>query len=345
MLRWGEQVGIDLGTSHTQVCVRGEGVVVRQPTVIAYAEGKRGAYAIGEEARLMAGRDIPGVRVVHPMRGGVVADFDAAADLVRHCLRETLGRRPFVSPVVVAAAPTESTPVEQRALHDCLRNGGAGRVYLVPKGLAAGRGLQQPIEQAEARMIVDVGGGATDIAIMSMGAITGGNSLHYGGDDLDEALVRWVKRRGGVRIGLHTAEQIKLRVSAVAPELARQQISLDDLHSNDGSLLAANVPLHEVPNVLAKAVAPIGGEIRWLLEGLPPERRAELAANGMALTGGTALLRGLASLMEEQTKLPVTVAQDPLSCTILGIESILDDLDSLSLSGRRFAHPIREREE
>jgi len=345
MIRWGEPVGIDLGTSHTQVCVRREGVVVRHPTAVAYAEGRRGVYATGEEARLMEGRDIPGVRVVRPMRGGVVADFDAAADLVRFCLREAVGRRPFVSPPVVAAAPTESTPVEQRALHDCLRNAGAGKVYLVPKGLAAGRGLQQPIDEAEARMIVDMGGGATDIGIMSMGAITGGRSLHYAGDDLDEAIVRWVKRRNGVRIGPHTAEQLKLRVSAVAPALARQHVSVDDLETNNGNLLDADVPLHEVPNVLARAIAPVGAEIRWLLEELPPERRGELAANGMALTGGTALLRGLAALMEEKTGLPITVARDPLSCTILGIESILDDLDSLSLSGRRFAHPIREREE
>ncbi|MFQ5809191.1 MAG: rod shape-determining protein [Armatimonadota bacterium] len=345
MLRWGEQVGLDLGTSHTQVCVRGQGVVVRQPTAIAYAEGKRGVYATGEEARLMEGRDIPGVRVVRPMRGGVVADFEAAADLVRQCLREALGGRPLFSPVVVAAAPTESTPVEQRALHDCLRNAGAGRVYLVPKGLAAGRGLQQPIDEAEARMIVDLGAGATDIGIMSMGAITGGRSLHYAGDDLDEALVRWVKRRNGARIGPQTAEQIKVRVSAVAPGLARQHISMDDLQSNNGDLLDAEVPLHEVPEVLARAIAPVAGEIRWLLEELPAERRSELSANGMAITGGTALLRGLAALMEEKTGLPVTVARDPLSCTILGIESILDDLDSLSLSGRRFVHPIGEGEE
>lgn len=345
MLRWGEQVGIDLGTAHTQVCVRGQGVVVRQPTVIAYAEGKRGVYATGEEAQRMEGRDIPGVRVVRPMRGGVVADFDAAADLVRLCLREALGGRPLFSPAVVAAAPTESTPVEQRALHDCLHTAGAGKVYLVPKALAAGRGLEQPIDQAEARMIVDVGAGATDIGFMSMGAITGGRSLHYAGDDLDEAIVRWVRQRNGGRIGAHTAEQIKLRVSAVAPELARQHISLDDLQSNNGKLLDADVPMHEVPTVLAMAIAPVAGEIRWLLGDLPSERRAELSANGMALTGGTALLRGLAALMEEKTGLPVTVARDPLSCTILGIESILEDLDSLSLSGRRFAHPIREREE
>jgi|GEM_PF-162894 len=344
MLRWGEQVGIDLGTSHTQLCVRGQGIVVRQPTVVAYAEGKRGVYAIGEEARLMEGRDIPGVRVVRPLRGGVVADFDVAADLVRFCLREALGGRPLVPPIMVAAAPTESTPVEQRALHDCLRHAGAGKVYLVPKGLAAGRGLEQPIDQAEVRMIADVGAGATDIGLMSMGAITGGRSLHYAGDDLDEAIVRWVKRRGGIRIGAHTAEQIKLRVSAVLPELARQHISVDDLQSNNGNLLDADVPLHEVPAVLAKAVAPVAGEIAWLMENLPPERRAELQANGMAITGGTALLRGLAALMEERTGLPVTVARDPLSCTILGIETILEDLDSLSLSGRRFAHPIRERE-
>jgi rod shape-determining protein MreB len=326
---WGEEIGVDLGTAHTQVCVKGEGIVVREPSVIAYADGKRRPIAIGEEAALLEAKKLPGVRVVWPLDGGVVADFDAAVDLARQCVRAALGRRPLVSPLVIGATTTETTPVERRALVDCLRHAGGGKVYLVPKSLAAGLGSEVPVDDTETRLVMDIGAGTTDVGLVSMGMVTKAMSLHYAGNDLDEVLVRWVKRRLGVLITHATAEQIKLRVSAVDEDLARKTGRLSDLAGNDGHVLGESLPLHEVPGVLRRAVRPIVGELRWLLSNLSPELASELRRGGMILTGGTVLLRGLAPLMEEAAGTQATVARDPLSCTILGLETILTNLRAL----------------
>lgn len=344
MARWGDEIGVDLGTAHTQICVKGEGIVVREPSVIAYSGSKRRPVAIGEEAALLEAKRLPGVRVVRPLMGGVVADFDAAVDLARQCIRAALGRRPLVAPLVIGATTTETTPVERRALVDCLRAAGGGKVYLVPKCLAAGLGSEVPVDDTETRLVMDLGAGTTDIGLVSMGAVAKAMSLHYAGNDLDEALVRWVKHRVGVLISRWTAEQIKVRVSAVAEGLARKGGGLADLAGNNGHILAEELPLHEVPRVLRKAVAPIAGELRWMLSNLSPELRAEVHAGGMVLTGGTALLRGLAPLMEESVGLRATVARDPLSCTIIGLETILNNLRELYSRVRTYADMLTSPE-
>jgi len=337
MLPWGQRIGIDLGTSHAQFCLPDHGVVVREASVVAYTEGHRRPVAVGEEARLLAGREIPSLRVVRPVVGGVVADFDAAVDLVRHCLRSVLGRRPLFSPTAVAAATSESTGVEHRALHDCLRHAGFGRAYLVPKCLAAGLGTELPMDDASTRMIVDIGAGTTDIGILSMGAVTATYSLHYAGDDLDEAIRRWVKRRHSTSISRRAAEEIKLRVAAVEPELARESGRINALEANGVTVGDLGLPAHEVPKVLAAAIMPIVRELNWILGNLRAERRAELANTGLVLTGGSSLLRGLPAMFEDRLHVPVTVARDPLSCTVLGIEYIMGNLENLSLDGRRYA--------
>ncbi|MFQ6133832.1 MAG: rod shape-determining protein [Armatimonadota bacterium] len=343
MLPWGQRIGIDLGTSHTEVCLPEQGVVVREATAVAYTDRRRRPIALGEEARLMAGKDIPGLRVVRPVVGGVVADFDAAVDLLRHCLRGVLGRRPVFAPVAIAAATSESTEVERRALHDCLRSAGAGRAYLVPKCLAAGLGSELPMEDASSRMVVDIGAGTTDIGILSMGAVTSTNSLHYAGDDLDEGIRRWVKRRHDTVISRRAAEELKVRVAAVEPALSRESGSINGLEANGNSVAGLRIPAEAIPKVLAGAVMPIIGELSWMLDNLPAERRAELTNTGIVLTGGSSLLRGLPDLFQEKLQVPVTVARDPLSCTVLGIEYIMANLENLSLEGRRYARlsPLR----
>lgn len=339
MLSFGEALAIDFGTSNIHVCVKGHGVVVRQPSVIAFVDSRRKLAAVGDEAKLMLGRDVPGVDVIRPMTGGVVADFDAAVELLRYVIKTALGRRPLWRTTIVASSTSHATEVEKRALHDALREAGGGQVFLVPKSLAAGIGSGLLVDDAAGRMVVDIGAGTTEIGIISMGAVIGGTSLHYAGDDFDEAIRRAVKRKENVQIGATTAEELKIQVGTVNPELAPDAAKIQGTWACNNNGQGSQLVVTEIPEILARAVSPIVGEIRWIIDELPPERRAEVIQEGIVLTGGCALLRGLPELMESKIGVPVVVAKDPRSCTILGLEAILEDLRRLSLHGQRYTKP------
>jgi len=336
---WTEEIGIDLGTANTHVCVKGAGVVVRESTAVAFQASRRRPVCYGTEARRMMERQVPGLDVVRPLRHGAVADFDATVDLLRHFLRQALGRRPLLfSPAVVVAAPLDTTAVQRNALTTGLRSAGAGHTHVVPKALAAAIGARLPVAGVESRAIVDVGAGATDIAIVSMGAVTAGCTLRYGGDDIDQVLVRAIRRSQGVRVDSVSAEEVKIRVGSVHPDLGQDRVTLNGTSSNEnGSSEPLAIVVQGASELLLKAVMPIVSEVAWVVEELPPKQRAEVEESGITLTGGCALLRGFPELISHHLGIPAAVAKDPLSCTILGIESITADLSALSLEGRRFA--------
>ncbi len=333
---WGDELAIDLGTANVHVCVKDAGIVVRQSSMIAYNESRR-PVAVGTEARRMLERGVPGVIIVRPLQGGTVANFDATVELLRSCIRAALGRRPILSPRVVVATPIDPTSVEYRALRDALRAGGAGRIYHVPRPLAAAIGAAVPLDGAEARLVIDIGAGSTDIGVVSLGAITAGTTIRYGGDDLDEALVRRLKRVHQISIGRGTAEELKAQVGAVQPELAQNAERLKALLGNEANPNGVTRLSAELPELLGRGLLPVLSEVRWIVEELPPKQRAEVKEQGAVLTGGVALLAGIGPFVAERLEMPVAVARDPLSCTILGLESILGDLRSLSLEGRRFS--------
>lgn len=332
---WKEQLAIDLGTSHVHICVKGGGVVVREPTVIAFSAGRRRAVAYGTEAKQMLDREVSEVEVVRPVQGGVVADFDAAVALLRHLVHKALGHRPLVAPAVVAAEPTRVTQVERRALVTALRAAGAGQVLPVPKSLAAAVGAGIALDDTHSRLIVDMGAGATDVGVVSMGMAAAGASIHFGGDDLDEAIVRAFRRRHGAQIGPARAEEIKALAGAVAPEPAGEPLVLEELTPGNGP---DDTRLDGVPLLLAQAMRPVSAEIQWVLETLPDKQQEEIANSDGVLTGGCALLRGLDRLLSRELALSIRTATDPGSCTILGLEAMMNDLGSLTLDGRRFAH-------
>ncbi|MBM3497927.1 MAG: rod shape-determining protein [Armatimonadetes bacterium] len=336
---WTEEIGIDLGTANTHVCVKSGGVVVRESTAVAFQAARRRPICYGTEARRMMERQVPGVDVVRPLRHGAVADFDAAVDLLRHFMRQALGRRPLLfSPAVVVAAPLDASAVQRNALTHSLRAAGAGHTDVVPKALAAAIGARLPVAGVESRVIVDVGAGATDIGVISMGAVTAGCTLRYGGDDIDQALVRAIRRSQGVRVDPVSAEEVKIRVGSVHPDLGQDRVTLNGTSTNgNGGSEPTSIVVQGASELLLKAVLPIVGEIAWVLEDLPPKQRAEVEESGVTLTGGCALLRGFPELITHHLGIPATVAKDPLSCTILGLESITADLSALTLEGRRFA--------
>lgn len=334
-LPWADELAIDVGTANLHISVKHGGVVVREPAVVAYGENRRQPIAFGLEARRMLERAVEGVRVVHPIRQGVVADFDAAVALLKHFLHKALGRRPLLNPVIVTACPTACTPVEQRVLHDALHAAGGGRVLMIQKALAAAIGAGLSLDSIETNLLVDIGAGATDMGALSMGLLSAGASPPLAGDRVDRAIVRHVKRTQGIRISATTAEEMKIQVGAVDPLLSG---NANGFSTSTDELQAYDVDMDEIPAVVADALVPIYDEIAWLIEGLPPKARAELGANGIVLTGGTARLKGLAEQMAGCLGVPVTVATDPMSCTILGLQSIVNDMGALSLEGRRFSY-------
>jgi rod shape-determining protein MreB len=337
-LPWADELAIDLGSATIHICVKNGGVVVREPAVLAYAGSSRRPVAFGWDARRMPEHALEDVRVVQPVRDGVVADFDATVALLRHFVHAALGRRPLLNPTVLVARPTACTAVEERALQDALRAAGAGRVFTVQKALAAAIGAGQPVDAVETHLSVDMGAGATDIGAVSMGLLTAAASPRMAGDFLDQAIVRHVKRTQGIRISATTAEEIKCRVGTVDPTLVNGNLGNFAPSSPADDLQAYDLQLDEIPDVVAGALNTIYDEIAWLIEQLPPKARAEIGANGVILTGGTSLLKGLPDHMAGYLGAPVRVATDPMSSTILGLQSVLNDMSALSLEGRRFRY-------
>lgn len=335
---WTDEIGIDLGTANTHVCVKGAGVVVRESTAVAFQAGRRRPICYGTEARRLMERQVPGVEVVRPVRAGAIADFDAAVDLLRQFIRQALGRRPLLfSPAVVVSAPLGATSVQRNALTTGLRAAGAGQAYIVPKALAAAVGARLPVAGPESRLIVDIGAGTTDIGVISMGAVVAGTTLRYGGDDIDQAVVRAVRRTQGARLDPASAEEVKIRVGSVHPDLGQDKVTVNGATTNpNGGPEPTAVVVQGASELLLKAVMPIVDEVSWVLEELPPKQRMEIEQTGITLTGGCALLRGLPEMISHHLNIPATLAKDPLSCTILGIESIVADLRALTLDGRRF---------
>lgn len=335
-LPWADELAIDVGTATLHISVKDHGVVVREPSLVAFGDSDRRPVAYGLEARRMLERGVQGVRVVQPVRQGVIADFDATVLLLRHFMHRALGRRPMLNPVVVTARATAATPVEHRALHDALRAAGAGKVLTVQKTLAAALGAGVPLDTVETHLVVDLGAGATDAGTVSMGLLSAGISPPLAGDYLDRALVRHFRRTQGVRVSRATAEEIKCQVGAVYAELVNG--NLGEYSATGEDLQVFDLNLDEVPEVISQALLPVYDELLWLVEQLPPKARAEIGANGVILTGGTALLRGLSDHIAEALGIPARVATDPLSSTILGLQSILNDMRALSLDGRRFSY-------
>lgn len=334
---WTEELGIDLGTANTHVCVKGAGVVVRESTAVAFRQSRRRPISFGTDAKRMLERQVPGIQVVRPVRRGVVAEFDPAVEFLRYCLRAALGRRTLFSPAVVAAVPLGATSVERRALVTGLRSAGGGRTYLVPKALAAAIGAGLPVSGVASHLVADVGAGATDIGVISMGTVTRGTTLRYAGDDIDDVLLRAIKRTQGVRVDEASAEEVKIRVGSVHPDLGQDSVKVNNVAANGNGAGPLAVVVQGAPELLLRSVSPIINEIGWIIEELPPKQRAEVEKNGITLTGGGALLRGFPDLITHRLGLGAVVARDPLSCTILGIESILGDLGALTMDGRRYS--------
>ncbi len=324
----GLDIAIDLGTANTLVYVRGEGIVASEPSVVAMDTDTGDVHAVGEEAQRMIGRTPARISAVRPLRHGVIADFEVTEKMLRHFMGRVHGGR-RARPRVMMCAPSGITDVERRALIEACVAAGARSVHLIEESLAAAIGAGLAIDEPRANMVVDVGGGTSEVAVISLGGIVVSRSLRVGGYDLDDTVAAWLRGTHGLAIGETTAERVKLEVGSVAPDLTDELSAVKGRDPVSGLPRAVNVTSEEIRTALEDPVAEIIVAVREALETTPPELASDVFERGILLAGGGSLLRGFPERIELETNVPVNVAADPLTCVALGAGRALDEMETL----------------
>jgi len=333
---WGmfsNDLAIDLGTANTLVFMKGQGIVVSEPSVVAVktgSAGQRKVLAVGTDAKEMLGRTPGSIVAIRPMKDGVIADFDHTEEMLRYFIRKAHNRKNLIRPRIVICVPSGITQVEKRAVRESAESAGAREVYLIEEPMAAAIGAGLPITEASGNMIVDIGGGTTEVAVISLAGIVYSQSVRVGGDKMDEAIVQYMKRKYNMLIGERTAEVVKIGIGNVY-DAGDDPISMDikgrDLVS--GIPKTMQITSDEIREAMTEPVNTIVEAVRISLERTPPELAADIVDKGIILAGGGAYLKHLDTLLREETGLPVVVAEDPLSCVVLGSGAVLDQLDLL----------------
>lgn len=326
-------LAIDLGTANICVYMKGKGVVLREPSVVAVKVDNRGikqVLAVGADAKRMLGK-VPGnIQAIRPMKDGVIADFEVTEAMLRHSITKVHNSRRLVRPRIMICVPTGITQVEKRAVKESAESAGAREVYLIEEPMAAAIGANLPIQEPTANMVVDIGGGTTEVAVISLSGIVYAHSVRVGGDKMDESIIMHVKRTYGMVIGETTAEDIKIKIASAYPLEQEQQIEVKGRGISSGIPQSILITSEEIRKAIAEQVDAIVQAVRSALESTPPELAADIVDRGIVLTGGGALLKGLDQLLREETSLPITVVDDPLSAVVLGTGLALDDLTTLS---------------
>ena len=324
-------IAIDLGTANTLVYAKGRDVVLNEPSVVAYSfkPGQKLVHAVGIDAAHMLGRTPDSIEAIRPMKDGVIADFETAQAMIEHFIRKSVGRRRFPRPKIVICVPSGATPVEQRAIHEAAVKAGASKVYLVPEPMAAALGAGLPIHEPAGSMVVDIGGGTTEIAVLSLDGVVYSRSVRVGGDKMDEAIIQYIRRTTNLLIGEISAERVKREIgSATMPrdgDGMTVQIKGRDLMN--GVPREIKVTEAMIADALKEPVTEIVEAVKLALESTPPELAADIVDKGIMLTGGGALLRNLDVELRKQTGLPVMIADDPLSCVVRGSGTVVENLN------------------
>jgi rod shape-determining protein MreB and related proteins len=322
-------VAIDLGTANTCVFARGRGIVLNEPSIVAINTQNGSIEAVGAEAHEMLGRTPPNIKAIRPMRDGVIADFDAAEKMLMHFVKKAHGKRPLVRPRLVIGVPPEITQVERRAVKDSGFRVKASEVHLVDEPMAAAIGSGLPVTEPAGNMIVDIGGGTTDIAVISLAGTVYGRSLRVAGDAMDDAIMQYLRKACGLLIGERTAQAIKMEIGSAAPLESPLRMEVRGRHVAEGVPRIVTVCDTEIREALAEPLRQIVQAVRDALEKIPPELSSDIFDRGIVLTGGGALLRKLDHRLREEVGLPVMVAENPLTSVVLGAGKILTDLPLL----------------
>ncbi len=321
-------MGIDLGTANTLVFVKGRGIVIREPSVVAIQRDTNELLAVGEEAKEMIGRTPSNIVAIRPLKDGVIADFDITQSMLRYFIKKVIGGKGFVRPRVVVGVPSGVTEVEKRAVIDATLQAGAREAYLIEEPMAAAIGAGLPVQEPTGNMVVDIGGGTTEVAVISLGGIVASRSIRIGGDEMDESIVQYIKKNYNLLIGERTAEEVKINVgSAVAPTTEEKyEIRGRDLVSGLPKTIV--VTSSQVQQALSEPVAGIIDAVKNTLERTPPELASDIMDRGIVMTGGSSLLRNLDKLLSIETGMPVYLSDDALSCVAVGTGKAVENVDA-----------------
>ena len=320
-----KDMGIDLGTANTLVYIKGQGIVVREPSVVAIRDDSKDVLAVGEEAKRMIGRTPGNIVAIRPMKDGVIADFDITQSMLSYFIQKAAAKKGVVSPRIAICVPFGVTEVEKRAIEEAARNAGAKDAFLIEEPMAAAIGAGLRIEEPEGNMVVDIGGGTSEIAIISLGGIVTAKSIRLGGDELDEAIVNYVKKEYRLMIGERTAEDVKIKIGSAYKEGDEIEMEIRGRDLISGLPKTMQISSSEVRDALRDPVNSIVDGIKSTLEKTPPELASDIMENGIMLTGGGALLKGLDKLVKEETGMPVKIAENPLDCVAIGTGKSVED--------------------
>jgi rod shape-determining protein MreB len=325
-----KDIGIDLGTANVLIHVKGRGVVLDEPSVVAIESDTKRVLAVGEEAFRMVGRTPGNIIAIRPLRDGVIADFEITEMMLKHFINKVGGKRWFSHPRILICAPTNITSVEQKAIREAAERSGAREVFLEEEPKAAAIGAGMDIFQPSGNMVVDIGGGTTDVAVLSMGDIVTSSSIKIAGDTFDAAIMRYVKSKYKLLIGERTSENIKVTIGTVYPSGRRESMDIRGRDMVSGLPLTITINSEEIYEALWDAVSSIVASAKSVLERTPPELSADIIDRGVILTGGGALLHGIDQLLADELKVPVLIAEDPMHCVVKGTGIMLDNLDKVT---------------
>lgn len=322
-------MAIDLGTANTKVYVKGKGIVLREPSVVALQRGNNIPIAFGTEAKNMLGKTPASIVAVRPLKDGVIADFEVTEYMLRHFIAKVHNRKTLVRPRIMISVPSGITEVEKRAVRDSAAHAGAREIYLIQEPMAAAIGSGLPILEPSGNMVVDIGGGTTEVAVISLSGIVHCQSIRVGGDEMDEAIIQYLKRNYNLLIGERTAEEIKIKIGCAYPQKENETMEVKGRDLVAGVPKSLKINGEEIREALTEPVLAIVEAVKDTLEKTPPELSADIAERGIVFTGGGSLLKGIDERLREETGLSVHVADDPISCVVLGIGKVLDDEDML----------------
>lgn len=323
-----KDLGIDLGTANTLVYARGKGIVVREPSVVALHTDTKSITAVGEQAKKMIGRTPGNIRAIRPMKDGVIADFETTATMIKHFIRQAQKQRALFPrhPNVMVCVPSGITAVEKRAVEDATKQAGAKEAYTIEEPFAAAIGADLPVWEPTGSMVVDIGGGTTEVAVISLGGIVTSRSIRVAGDEMDEAIIQYIKRQYNLMIGERTAEQLKMEIGSALPLEKTETIEIRGRDLVTGLPKTLPITSDEMTDALTDTVNSIVDAVKITLEKCPPELSADIMDRGIVLTGGGALLRSLDKLLARETGMPVIVAENPLDCVAIGTGRALDNI-------------------
>ncbi|WP_294156787.1 rod shape-determining protein [uncultured Clostridium sp.] len=332
----GKDMGIDLGTANTLVFVKGKGIVLREPSVVAMNNMTKKTLAVGSEAKLMIGRTPGNIVAIRPLKDGVIADFDTAQTMMKNLIEKVSTKNAFKSPRIIVCYPSGVTEVEKRAIEEATKLSGARDVILMEEPMAAAIGAGLPVSEPTGSMIVDIGGGTTEVAIISLGGIVTSKSLRVAGDELDQSIISYIKKEFNLMVGERTAEQVKMEIGS-AYKLESEEEMVMEIKGRDmisGLPKIVEISESQVREALKEPVYQIIESIKTTLEKTPPELAADIMEKGIMLAGGGAYLRGLDILINKETNMPVHIAEAPLDCVVLGAGKALEDFDKISRDQR-----------